>query len=754
MDDARRSTRAARAPTPWPSCSPAGAAAGCMELTDRRAKPAVYFGGKSRIIDFALSNALNSGIRRIAVATQYKAHSLIRHLQRGWNFLRAERNESFDILPASQRVDEDQLVPRHGRRGVPEHRHHRRATRPSTWSSWPATTSTRWTTSVMLAQHVDAGRRRHRRLPRGAARARRRGFGVMHVDDDDRIIDFVEKPADPPAMPGPARTWRWPRMGIYVFERELPASSSCAATPPTRHSTPRLRQGHHPVPREARQGRRAPLRALLRALARREPSAYWRDVGTVDAYWEANIDLTDIVPQLDLYDRDWPIWTYAEITPPAKFVHDEDGRRGVGDLLAGVGRLHRLGRARCGARCCSPACTCTPTRTSRTRWCCPTSTSAAARGSRNVVVDRGVRIPTGLVVGEDPVLDAAALPPHRQRRLPDHAADDRPPRMSEAAARPLRRVGVIPLVKTGGLADVVGALPAALAREGIETRTLLPGYPAVLAALRGGETRAPLRPTCSAARRGCSPRALRRARPARARRAAPLRAAGQPLRRARTAATGPTTRCASPRSASAPPRSAAARCRLSRPTSCTRTTGRPAWRPAYLHYGGTPRPAHGDHGAQPRLPGQFPARAAGRARPAARTPSRCDGVEYYGAIGFLKAGLALARPHHHRLADLRGARSAPPRAAWASTGCCARAPACCAASSTASTTAVWNPATDDAPRGRASTQPNLRAARRQQGGAAGALRPRRRAGRVPARRRQPPDAGRRAWTCCSTRCPR
>ena len=128
-------------------CSPAAAAAVCMELTDWRAKPAVYFGGKSRIIDFALSNALNSGIRRIGVATQYKAHSLIRHLQRGWNFFRPERNESFDILPASQRVVGDAVVRRHRRRGLPEHRHHRELRARNTSSSWPATTSTRWTTS-------------------------------------------------------------------------------------------------------------------------------------------------------------------------------------------------------------------------------------------------------------------------------------------------------------------------------------------------------------------------------------------------------------------------------------------------------------------------------------------------------------------------------------------------------------------------------------------------------------------------------
>ena len=122
-----------------------------MELTDKRAKPAVYFGGKSRIIDFALSNALNSGIRRIGVATQYKAHSLIRHLQRGWNFFRPERNESFDILPASQRVSEDHLVRGHRRRRLPEHRHHRELRARPTSSSSPAITSTRWTTSRCCA---------------------------------------------------------------------------------------------------------------------------------------------------------------------------------------------------------------------------------------------------------------------------------------------------------------------------------------------------------------------------------------------------------------------------------------------------------------------------------------------------------------------------------------------------------------------------------------------------------------------------
>ena len=228
------------------------------------------------------------------------------------------------------------------------------------------------------------------------------GFGVMHVDAKDthhRLRREARRPAGIPGQPDMALA----SMGIYVFGTKFLADllRRDADDPELQ---PRLRQGHHPLRRRARQGGGPPLRRLLRALDRRGRVAYWRDVGTVDAYWEANIDLTDIIPELDLYDTTWPIWTYAELTPPAKFVHDEDGRRGSA-VLAGRRRLHHLRR---------------PVRRSlvstgvpRPLLCRPRRGGAAARRRhrpqarlRRVVIDRGVRIPEGLVVGEDPELDA------------------------------------------------------------------------------------------------------------------------------------------------------------------------------------------------------------------------------------------------------------------------------------------------------------------------------------------------------------
>ena len=381
-----------------------------MELTDKRAKPAVYFGGKTRIIDFALSNALNSGIRRIGVATQYKAHSLIRHLQRGWNFLRPERNESFDILPASQRVSEDQwyagtadavfqnldIIESYG---------------PKYMVILAGDHIYKMDYELMLQQHVDTGADVTvgcLEVPRMEAT----GFGVMHVDDKDRIISFLEKPKDPPGMPGQAR--HGARLDGHLCLRDEVPLRPAAARRRRPELEPRFRQGHHPLSRQERQSGRAPLRAAPACARTRRAEAYWRDVGTVDAYWEANIDLTDIVPALDLYDHDWPIWTYVELTPPAKFVHDEDGRRGmaVSSLVSGgciVSGATRQALAAVHRRARQLLC-----RASRKRWCCPMSRSAATPGSSKVVIDRGVKIPEGLVVGEDPELDAQALPAHRE----------------------------------------------------------------------------------------------------------------------------------------------------------------------------------------------------------------------------------------------------------------------------------------------------------------------------------------------------
>ena len=302
------------------------------ELTDRRAKPAVYFGGKTRIIDFALSNALNSGIRRMGVATQYKAHSLIRHLQRGWNFLRPERNESFDILPASQRVSETQWYEGTAD-AVYQNADIIEAYGPEFMVILAGDHIYKMDYEPMLRQHVDQGADVTvgcLEVPRMEAT----GFGVMHVDNKDTIISFIEKPADPPGIPDKP-DFALASMGIYVFNTKflMDQLRRDAKEPESTRDF-----GKDIIPYIVQNGKAVAHRfakSCVRSSAENE--AYWRDVGTIDAYWEANIDLTDVTPELDLYDRDWPIWTYAELKPPAKFVHDLDGRRGmaVSSLVSG-----------------------------------------------------------------------------------------------------------------------------------------------------------------------------------------------------------------------------------------------------------------------------------------------------------------------------------------------------------------------------------------------------------------------------------
>jgi glucose-1-phosphate adenylyltransferase len=370
------------------------------ELTDRRVKPAVYFGGKSRIIDFALSNALNSGIRKMALATQYKAHSLIRHVQRGWNFFRAERNEFLDILPASQRYDEAMWY---------------RGTADAVAQNIDIIDSYRieyvlilagdhiykMDYELMLRQHVDSGADVTigcLTVPRAEASA----FGVMAVDATDRITSFLEKPADPPGTPEDPNV-TLASMGIYVFRwdflrdlliRDMEDENSS-------HDF-----GNDLIPEIVKNGK-AQAHRFTDSCVRSGPDApaYWRDVGTVDAFWKANLDLTDFTPELDLWDRDWPIWTYSESVPPAKFIHDEPSRRGhaVSSMVSGGCIISG-----------------TDIRQSLLFTHVNTNSFATLDGAvvlpyvnvarharlKNVVIDRGVRIPEGLVVGEDPVEDA------------------------------------------------------------------------------------------------------------------------------------------------------------------------------------------------------------------------------------------------------------------------------------------------------------------------------------------------------------
>jgi glucose-1-phosphate adenylyltransferase len=293
------------------------------QLTDWRAKPAVPFGGKFRIIDFALSNCVNSGIRRIGVCTQYKAQSLIRHVQRGWSFLDGRFDEFVELLPAQQRVQPSwykgtadavyqnlDILRRHAPRHVlilaGDHVY-------------------KMNYGVMLNEHIARGAQMSVAcidVPFDAARS----LGVMSVDDRRRIIDFKEKPEQP--APGPNRPdHALASMGIYVFDasflyaelmRDADDSSSS-------HDF-----GRDIIPSLVRRGTDVYAHDFAKSCVNMNAGRpYWRDVGTVDAYWEANIALTDVVPELNLYDATWPIWTYQEQLPPAKFVYNDDGRRGI-----------------------------------------------------------------------------------------------------------------------------------------------------------------------------------------------------------------------------------------------------------------------------------------------------------------------------------------------------------------------------------------------------------------------------------------
>jgi len=372
-----------------------------MELTSFRAKPAVYFGGKSRIIDFALSNALNSGIRRIAVATQYKAHSLIRHLQRGWNFLQPQRNESFDILPASQRISEERWYA---------------GTADAVFQNIDIIDSYAPEYMIILAgDHIykmDYERMLIQLVNEDAdvvvacievPAAEATGFGVMDVDASGRIVAFVEKPEHPPEMadrPG----YSLASMGIYAFHRKFlnEQLERDAADPDSSRDF-----GKDIIPWLVKNGKAVAHRFTESCVrSHEEAESYWRDVGTIDAYWEANIDLTDVVPALDLFQHDWPIWTYAEMTPPAKFVHDVDGRRGMGVsslvsggcIVSGADLRHSL--LFTGVHIHSYAHV-------TNAVVLPYVDIGRRARLYNVVVDHGVRIPPGLVVGEDAKLDAA-----------------------------------------------------------------------------------------------------------------------------------------------------------------------------------------------------------------------------------------------------------------------------------------------------------------------------------------------------------
>jgi glucose-1-phosphate adenylyltransferase len=290
------------------------------DLTRWRAKPAVPFGGKFRIIDFTLSNCMNSGIRRIGVLTQYKAHSLIRHIQKGWGFLRGEFDEFVELLPAQQRVENCWY------RGTADAVYQNLdiilSHEPAYILVLAADHIYKMDYGPLIASHVENEADLTIgciEVPVSSAHA----FGVMSVGPDDRVLEFNEKPCAPCAMPGKPDT-ALVSMGIYIFNADFLIRELMRDASLDEDSTHDF--GHDIIPHAIQRNRvfAHPFRQGGNAR-----NAYWRDVGTVDAYWQANLELTGVTPELNLYDKDWPIWTYQEQAPPCKFVFDDDNRRGV-----------------------------------------------------------------------------------------------------------------------------------------------------------------------------------------------------------------------------------------------------------------------------------------------------------------------------------------------------------------------------------------------------------------------------------------
>ena len=367
--------------------------------TDTRCKPAVYFGGHFRIIDFVLSNCMNSGLRRIGVLTQYKSHSLLRHLQRGWNFLKSEMHEFVDLIPAQQRVDEEYWY---------------RGTADAVYQSLDIIKSNHPEYVVILAgDHIykmDYARMLADHALSGAGvtvgcievdRQEAKAFGVMAIDENKKVTSFVEKPADPPAMPGkPDRSLA--SMGIYIFTADYlyRMLDEDIALEGSSHDF-----GKDIIPKAVGEGQVVAHFFQDSCVYNSEKApAYWRDVGTIDAYWEANIDLTATVPELNLYDRSWPIWTYQEQLPPAKFVHNEANRRGEAiesSVSAGCILSGSVHNSLLFSNCRVHSYT-------QIHGAVLLPEVQVGRNVRltKVVVDRGCRIPDGLVVGEDPDDDA------------------------------------------------------------------------------------------------------------------------------------------------------------------------------------------------------------------------------------------------------------------------------------------------------------------------------------------------------------
>ena len=364
-------------------------------LTDARAKPAVPFGGKFRIIDFALSNCLNSGIRRIGIATQYQSHGLIHHVQRGWSFLDGRFNEFIELLPAQQSANSDwykgtadavfqnmQLIGRHD---------------PALVLVLAGDHIYKMDYAKMLAEHVERGADMTVGCVEVPVAEAAKQLGVMEVDREFRVVGFEEKPANPKAVPGDPGC-ALGSMGIYVFNAEY-LFEELVADAQREESGHDF--GHDLIPKLVADGARIYAHRLQDSCTQlNEGRPYWRDVGTIDAYWEANLELTRVSPALNLYDQSWPIWTHQEQLPPAKFVFDLEDRRGAavdsmvsgGCIVSGSTLRNSIlfSNVRVHSYC-------------EIREAVILPEVEVGRGAKlkRVIVDQGCVIPPGLVVGRD-----------------------------------------------------------------------------------------------------------------------------------------------------------------------------------------------------------------------------------------------------------------------------------------------------------------------------------------------------------------
>ncbi len=362
-------------------------------LTDWRAKPAVQFGGKFRIIDFPLSNCINSGIRRINVATQYKAQSLIQHIQRGWGFLRGEFNEYVNIIPAQQRLGEEWY----------------KGTADAVYQNIDLLRENGGEYILVLAgDHIykmDYGKMlaTHARSNADMTIAcinvpleDAKGFGVIEVDSTDRVIGFEEKPAQPNPIPNDSSK-AFASMGIYVFNAKF-LYEQLIRDAYDRKSSHDF--GQDIIPYIIKKYRVQAHRFTDSCVGADNGYYYWRDVGTIDAYWEANMELTKVIPELNLYDRVWPIWTFQEQLPPAKFVFNDEGRTGKatdslvsgGCLISGsdVSNSVLFSDVNVADYCQLQGAVVLP------RVLIEPHVTL-----KNVVIDRGCRIPAGMQIGVD-----------------------------------------------------------------------------------------------------------------------------------------------------------------------------------------------------------------------------------------------------------------------------------------------------------------------------------------------------------------